>query len=760
MHRWHESGCRRPDVTAASGLPCCAYCFAIPSIDDYDILPEPPQLENRSRMNLEWPPIIKYSNWTSEDEEEGNRSDREDHMPELSPQESLLPELRFEDNIRLLRLKPGTADEPIHAEFDTVRIDQIPLPLYEALSYTSINESTDSFEPCPVYIGNYWDVVHVSMNCGKALRQLRRPEGDKPEEKNSQVHILREIYPKANKVIAYVGDEPSEFTAAFSFLREITAFDPKSRHDQVYLNEEARNALSKLLQQPHFSRLWALQETLMARELEIFCGDTSSRWPKRSFGGTGSGLEIPSWLLKDSKWFPFSGKDLLNVLIDASQYQCSDPRDKVFAVLGLMGGKFIKPDYRLSIESVYIGIGSYLVEDLHTLEIFALLGRKQRSYDLPSWIPDWSQSLSRPPFDIFTQSRNPGEPEDEILTGAVRIEFDSSRDNGRTIQVNSATGAMRLEGINMCKVSGEVTRFCDYTHVQLPSTPTGSFIVTIPHQNCELILRPGMTQDTYALVTPCVLLIACPDSKFLIDWYRRQRRQESHLKVSNLAPEDVHASFLSYLMIPHAVIRRIEIGLVGEWKKWNTELGWMFRDQSAVWQFLLEVNNQLSLDERTGEDRMSLRGPDYFSITQTGAEVSSLYTWDLTQFCWSFLQPTVATQSASELQWSPIVDHLRSHLEEIRKWAQLTRKWTSQYQKFLSIAKPNLEPETQQRPLLEPDHLWNVLEFESQMRARQDILALLKTPSNQAFDDGNIRSHALLTYLGLDLYNEQRVDIQ
>ncbi|KAL4885285.1 heterokaryon incompatibility protein-domain-containing protein [Aspergillus karnatakaensis] len=842
MHRWHESGCRRPDVSSASGLPCCAYCFAIPTIEDDDARPQPPQLHDRSRTHLTWPPAVTYSRWKSAKEDQNGQVGDKDALPESSPGKSLLPELPSDDSIRLLRLKPGTADEPIHAELDTVRISQIPLPLYEALSYTSVDNSADSFESCPVYIGNYWDVTFVSKNCGKALRRLRRQKADRllwvdslcidsssPEEKNFQVHVLREIYSKATKVLTYIGDDSSDLSAAFAFLREITAFDPLSRHDQTYLDGYTRKSLTNLLQRPYFSRLWVLQETLMAREVEMICGDLSARWPKRSLGGIGPDLEVPSWLSRDAKWFPFTGKDLLNVLIDASQYQCADPRDKVFAVLGLMGEKYIKPDYRLPTESVYTGIASYFVKECHTLDFIALIGQKYPTFDLPSWVPDWSQSYPLPSLDAFScpsDRDDLNDPGDEIMAGAIRVKFESPGDVSHIDRVNSATGSIQLWGSRLCQISGNLTRVRDYTHIQVPATTRGSFIVTVHHQNYDMhesdnlfllkgydypvILRSGKTLDTYTLVTACVLSLACPEPRLLISWYRQQKRQTSNeLAVSALTSEDadalhqlysrldssgptldtkvVQSRALSYLMVPHAIIRRIEIGLVGEWKRYNTDLGWMFRDQSAVWQFLLEVN-QMSTDDRTGEDRMSLRGPDYFNVTQAGGEVSTIYTWDLTRFCWSFLQPTDAAELSSDLHWSPILDHLRSHLSDIREWAKVTeqlfrayeytvavigeewdtfpgaklpQKWTDRYDKFLAVFELVLRQESQPqpRPHLEPDHLWSVSEFESQMRARQDIWALLKNPVNQIVDDGNIRSHALLSYLGLEWSEEHIVEI-
>ncbi|CEL04466.1 hypothetical protein ASPCAL05595 [Aspergillus calidoustus] len=112
MYRWHESGCRRPDVSAASGLPTCSYCFAIPSLAQ-DALPRLPQLQDSSEMNLTWPPVVSYRHPKSESERQTQQDQPE---PKTS---SLLPELPSEDSIRLVRLKPGTAGSPIHADYET-----------------------------------------------------------------------------------------------------------------------------------------------------------------------------------------------------------------------------------------------------------------------------------------------------------------------------------------------------------------------------------------------------------------------------------------------------------------------------------------------------------------------------------------------------------------------------------------------------------------------------------------------------------------
>ncbi|KAL4950292.1 heterokaryon incompatibility protein-domain-containing protein [Aspergillus filifer] len=660
MHRWHESGCRRPDVSAASGLLCCVYCFATPSLEDHVIAPSlPPQLHDRTRMNLTWPSAVTYSNWESEDK---NPAEPEDwdiiDAPPLETQQSLFPELPSNDSIRLLRLKPGTDDEPLRADLEIVNISQIPLPLYEALSYTSVHDPADPSEPCPVFIGNYWDVAHVSANCGKALRRLRRQNADRllwvdslcvdqgtPEEKSSQVHILREIYSRAIKVLAYVGDEPSDFRPVLSFLKDITAYQPTSYNKWSLLDRNVKDSLSMLLKQPYFSRIWVLQETLMAREVEIMCGDISARWPKRP-SNEGCSDGVLSWLSRDAKWFPFTGRDLLNVLVDASPYQCSDLRDKVFAILGLMGEKFIGPDYRIPTEGVYIGFTAYLVQQWQTLDVFALAGQSRSTLHLPSWVPDWSQSLSLPSLETFFGQILKNDPTDILMEHAIPVKFAGIDAENCDIKVNADTGVIRFMGFRVCGVSGELSQVRDYAHVELPSDPKGSLIISIPHQNYEIheadsvfllngydhpvILRKSTNQASYTLATACILSMRAPTPRLFVPWRRRQGRLVplTQLKVSPLMPEDesslqqlysrldpthlaetpaatIRSRALNFLMVSRVNINMTEKWLRVEWNKYNQELGWMFRDQSAIWQFLLEIN-QLESADRTGEGRMEL----------------------------------------------------------------------------------------------------------------------------------------------------------
>jgi hypothetical protein len=89
-----------------------------------------------------------------------------------------------------------------------------------------------------------------------------------------------------------------------------------------------------------------------------------------------------------------SGKStLLSLLRKFRDRKASDPRDKVYALLGLVRTPQSRlpmiPDYSLSEVEVFRQATLECIYETGSLSIFSTeLGRKFRT-DLPSWVPDW-----------------------------------------------------------------------------------------------------------------------------------------------------------------------------------------------------------------------------------------------------------------------------------------------------------------------------------------------------------------------------------
>jgi len=142
--------------------------------------------------------------------------------------------------------------------------------------------------------------------------------------------------------------------------------------------------------------------------------------------------------------------ELLSLLQSFRTWKATDPRDKVYALLGISSdgseAKRLEPDYSLSVEALYQRVAVYMIDRYQSLEILAFVlpmvmgtddARRRCSLPelmrkfkppkpmvlrLPSWCPDWrvSAAISTPTTDGSSRSaaqRNPrlSVPDDDNL---------------------------------------------------------------------------------------------------------------------------------------------------------------------------------------------------------------------------------------------------------------------------------------------------------------------------------------------------------
>jgi hypothetical protein len=85
----------------------------------------------------------------------------------------------------------------------------------------------------------------------------------------------------------------------------------------------------------------------------------------------------------------------LSSLINLSRHQdATDPRDKIFALLGLLPSHhpctgLVEPDYSLSPGRLYTLFSKRYIERFGTLDILGLVGDGNSDSHLPTWVPDW-----------------------------------------------------------------------------------------------------------------------------------------------------------------------------------------------------------------------------------------------------------------------------------------------------------------------------------------------------------------------------------
>ncbi|KAF4951189.1 hypothetical protein FGADI_7680 [Fusarium gaditjirri] len=437
MDNWHTAQCTKPDVAICPGLnvPACMSCGEICSSDRPDNKHNDdlqiPSAGKRSAMQLNWPPSMSYQSYAYCEDPDGSLHkalvsliDQEwyDKTPDKhTPCSSIIKTAQAPSSqlsktsyqsldgtrIRVLRLRRGHFGDCLHGDFETVRLrsqnahqgepeivsegNNTPAS-YEAVSYTWAKGNGKREKDHAIFIGNRWDILPITENCFDALQNCRLDDQDirlwvdaicinqsDTSERTHQVGMMREIYSTASRVLIYLENGDEESGSAVTIDPEILS----------------RNS--------YFSRIWVVQEIASAKQALVLCARKAMHWSL--FHST----------LKDSssRWMRHFGSprqiddanEFLTLLGDTRDCNASDPRDKIFALLGLWKQP-VEPDYTLSPQAVYTGLSSILVTDKSQEVAGRLLhmaSQGRSMLGLPSWVPDWSVK-SRQPYQRLWNS--------------------------------------------------------------------------------------------------------------------------------------------------------------------------------------------------------------------------------------------------------------------------------------------------------------------------------------------------------------------
>lgn len=342
-----------------------------------------------------------------------------------------------------------------------------PKDEYEALSYVWGSEA----DKVTIFVqeGRARDAstFRVTRNLGVALRYLRHEteirtfwidalcinQADEVE-KTHQVSMMTRIYGGAKLVKVWLGSAADNSDIAMKALDD--ADDQVDFMDKE--NQGLRRALESLAQRDYWTRVWVVQELFKAKHVKILCGGYEADWTtattvfqrfmearaKALFGGdlndhprlhrnllrrvASSSLasklldtrpmETIGYLATHRKQPECSrGPDwLLDMLVQLRHFGATDPRDKVFSILGLLAahvprqgaGFNLRVDYSLSFLDVSVEFFKYSVfapreperdnlgDEKRTLDqpgLLNILGASQPDTNpaFPSWLPDFSR---------------------------------------------------------------------------------------------------------------------------------------------------------------------------------------------------------------------------------------------------------------------------------------------------------------------------------------------------------------------------------
>lgn len=343
--------------------------------------------------------------------------------------------------IRVVEIHSGQFDDDIaitlHPElFEPAAAPSPVLPHYEALSYTWGSKDN----PGKVQAQGVADcTIEVTRNLEVALRHLRQANQSRlmwidavcidqsnNVEKGPQVGMMGDIYRFAQRVVVWLGPEENNSDNAMWLMGAIGAeievdFDtcemkPSSiatdltlgdENATISIDEEGLCSLYHLFCRSWFERLWIRQELGLANERSVVvCGCCSVLWqvfrrawacfylkPKPSFKFsdelTNRNNSLSGLLFQEVE------RHLPHLRESFGNAQCSDPRDRIYALLSLdktMEDLGIVPDYSVTATQLYENVTKLFIDRYLGLEILTECEMACGVENLggPSWVPDWS----------------------------------------------------------------------------------------------------------------------------------------------------------------------------------------------------------------------------------------------------------------------------------------------------------------------------------------------------------------------------------
>lgn len=273
-----------------------------------------------------------------------------------------------------------------------------------------------------------------------------------PYEKSTQIPLMAEVYSSAKQVLLWLGSESDNDRLAFRSMRMATLYletrppppgdaiadDQRRQGDRNvpfptwvlddYLRSEGSPykihwaQILALFRRPYFQRLWVVQEIVKAQQAVAICGHETIPWrfihkiatcPVEV--GTLSVVtedmvsQIRDMTMVDCQYDTIHfgipnvrtiasiGQDpyrkLATLLNYTMTFQCSDPRDHIFALLGLAsdldGYDDIKPDYTVDARDIFRRVALAVIRKECDLRILPSVSRV--TPPSPTWVPQFDR---------------------------------------------------------------------------------------------------------------------------------------------------------------------------------------------------------------------------------------------------------------------------------------------------------------------------------------------------------------------------------
>jgi len=388
-------------------------------------------------------------------------------------------------SIRVIEWPKGlVATTDLRCSLRIIDLDDPDRPEFSALSYTWggwNGVEADDIDALDCLFTNSiicdGGLMRVTENCHRALSELRWRgrahlfwvdavciNQEDAEERNLQVAMMGRIYSSAIRTIIWLGERDKDADKilelwnrcnSFGGLIPFTAPSLDDDNAESFLELDLRDSMIRetssimsFFSRPWFQRLWTIQEVVLAREIQIFCGTHTLEWSylvslaretfpspireldgeeltRRSLRGvsnirTMASLRGEMGMSTVILSFPNRTESerytqtLMTLITEFQDTLASDSRDRIFAPVALANQvhgrqttqEQLEPNYNDSIQTIFIKSALYMLRQSQSLYILGFC----RGWDgplpsnIPTWVPDFRARLNQRPISSVSRS--------------------------------------------------------------------------------------------------------------------------------------------------------------------------------------------------------------------------------------------------------------------------------------------------------------------------------------------------------------------
>ncbi|GAP87254.1 hypothetical protein SAMD00023353_2701660 [Rosellinia necatrix] len=329
------------------------------------------------------------------------------------------------------------------------------------LRHESLSEIKRKYETVSYYWGEETDrrveilvndrIFPIRPNLHAALLRLRYLDDDRPrtlwvdaicidqendDEKSTQVSLMGKVYNLCWRVVIWIGEHDALTNYAFKAIKFMASRSASGEQfnyydwKQIQRNEKPRfawtpegmisgAAINALFSRPWFRRVWIIQEVVLPPDAIVVCGKWDIGWDfivgAQKISKTNFDVnDHLGTILRFRDWPERLADDILGYAIMASRQEATNPRDKIYGLLGIESifhrNAPVTVNYKAEVSSIFLDFTTNYLEKTNNLQILAICrgckGDNSSDTAYPSWAiePEFSSKHEPLSSDLISWS--------------------------------------------------------------------------------------------------------------------------------------------------------------------------------------------------------------------------------------------------------------------------------------------------------------------------------------------------------------------